>query len=468
MRIEDDPDIVAAFLKDESGLYGSALGVARPTCAKEVADFVMESFALRRKLLPVGAQTAVTGAAVPQGDVVLSMRGMAGVLDIDTKHRWADVLPGTLTFDMKQVIEAQELYYPPDPTSEHDCTIGGNVATNASGARSFRFGMTARWIEEIDVVTGTGDRMTFSRRHPDKDTAGYGPFLDPVSLFVGSEGTLGVITRIRLRLMTNPGPAAGFLVFFPSERDALDVAVGYRLGRLPGSPRCVEWFDAQACRLLTTHSRPPVVPVAAKAALYLELDVCGRTLDAVAEDLIPLHAHHVLWDATVPAWTTAEQAHMRDLRHHVPEALNHLAAQYHANGGLKVSTEFCVPAERLHEMLLFVRDTAAQSNVDSLVCYGHVGNAHPHIFMVGKDPGGVACCRELAHRWCRRAVEMGGTVAGEHGVGKTRRDFLRHVHSPAMIAAMREVKRVFDPGDVLSIGNLFPETPSMVPEFPRG
>ena len=466
MKPTSDREILESYEQDESGLRGRAAAVARPRDLQDIESFVTECAAAERRILPVGCQTATTGAAVPQDDVVLCLRKLTGVVDIDKDRCIVEVLPGTITMDLKDAVAGEGLYYPPDPTSEKESTIGGNVASNASGARTFRWGMTSDWLAGLEVVTGTGTVRRFFRRAADKNTAGYRPFHEPVDVFPGSEGTLGIITRIWCRLIPDPGPCAAFILFLPSLQDALEQAVAFRLAGRKGGPRCCELFDSRALDIIKNHECSPSIPAAAGAALYVEFDTDGEEIDRVIDRcLVPLRKSGIMLDDTIVAQTLAERQLIRELRHFVPESCNLEAKSFHANGGLKISTGFCVPAARLVEMMKFVDDTAREDKVDLLVAYGHVGNGHPHIFTRGRNPEEVAARKRLAHRWNVEAVRLGGTVSGEHGIGKTRRDFLRHMYSAETITAMRNLKRAFDPHDILAIGNIFPETESLVPEF---
>jgi FAD/FMN-containing dehydrogenase len=466
LRIITDRDVLPAYETDESGLHGHAAGLVRPSSAEEIVRLVRRCRKTGQRLLPVGRRTATTGAAVPQGDLVLSTEKMAGVLGIDRESGLVEVLPGTLTADLKRAVEAEGLYYPPDPTSENECTIGGNIATNASGARTFRWGMTRDWVDGLEVVLGTGERLVLRKSRPDKNTAGYVPFHDPVSLFSSSEGTLGVITRAWLRLIPDPGPFVAFLVFFPALSDAFDLAVAFRCHTVEGNPRCVELFDRAALDILSLHARPPTIPAGAQAALFLEFDTFGRPVDRIIDDeLGPLSRFHVMLDDTLVADCLRDRVWFRELRHSVPEWLNARARSFHHQGGLKVSTEFCVPPQHFHAIMGLVEKSAAEAGADTMVRYGHIGNSHPHICLLGRTPDDVARMKKLAHLWYVRTIELGGTVSGEHGIGKTRRDILRHQFSPTIIQAMRAVKQSLDPDDLFAIGNIYPETPAMVPEF---
>jgi FAD/FMN-containing dehydrogenase len=458
-----DPDITDSYRSDESGIFGTVAGVVRPRDLQDVVDLVADSARHGRKLLPVGCQTATTGAAVPQDDVVLDMRTLTGVVDIDEKKRIVEVLPGTITRELKDAVAAHGLFYPPDPTSEPECSIGGNVATNASGARSFRWGMTARWIEGLEVVTGTGEVHRFHRRSVDKNTAGYRPLLDPVELFIGCEGTLAVITRVWCRLTTDPGPAVSCIIFLETLDDALALTVAFRQRKLAAAPRCCDLLGKLALDLLANHDRPPSIPANASAALYVEFDAEEEIEDLLEHAIMPLAAYGVLVDDTVVAQTHAEREWLRELRHYIPAECNREANSYGATGGLKVSSEFCVPIARLQEMMQFVVKTAAEAGNPRMVLYGHIGNGHPHIFTFGRTREEVAERMALARVWYNKAVSLGGTVSGEHGIGKSRRPILDLMYPPQYISAMRALKSALDPSSILARGNIFPETESLVP-----
>jgi len=449
-----DPDVLSGFLQDESGLRGRADGVLRARTAEDVLEAIRECRADDRPLLPVGLQSATTGAAVPFGGLVLSTDAWADIDDIDREGRMAVVRPGLVTGDLKRAAAAEGLLFPPDPTSQDESTIGGNVASNASGARSFRYGVTGDWIAGVELLDGTGTTHRFMRGAVDKDTTGPRAFHDPVDLVVGSEGILGVVSRIWVRLAPDPGPFFGAFLWFPSLDDALRAAVEWRLGG-PPTPRCVELFDAAAMAYFETHPRPPSIPPEAGAMLFTEWDLGDRSLEAVLEDLLPSWtAKGALADDTIIGTTAAERDWLRDLRHHIPATNNARAAAHHGDGGLKVSTEFCVPPQRFLEVMAQVEKIRRDAKVEEMVRYGHVGNGHPHIFMYGRTPNEVAHRKRIAHRLCEVAVAAGGTVSGEHGIGKTRRDFLRYMMPPQLRRALAETKRAFDPDWILSPGNI--------------
>ncbi len=460
--------VLEGYRGDQAGLLGHLSHLARPTSAAEVQECIAWARAKGLDLLPVGLQSATTGAARPEGGAVLDLRGLAGVLDVDRAGRTAMVLPGTVTADLKAAVAAEGLLYPPDPTSEKESTLGGNVASNASGARSFRHGMTRDWVLGVEVADGAGNLRWHQRRAVDKNTFGPFAFHDPVDLFVGSEGILGVITKVQVRLLDAPPPFLGALLFFRDLQTALEAAVRLRQERdLPGapaSPGCVELLDRCALDLVATHPQAPSLPMTAQAALFTEWDAPDGDLLGRLEALLPrFEALGAVVDWTLPALTRRELELFRELRHHVPESCNALAVACRDQGGMKISTEFCVPPAGTLEMMRFVEETRRETGLHLMVRYGHIGNGHPHIFMYARETAEVGAIKAVAHRLCRRAVELGGTVAGEHGIGKSRRDFLGYMMPPELIEALAAVKRVLDPDWIFAPGNILP-----VPSGRRG
>jgi FAD/FMN-containing dehydrogenase len=456
--------VLESYRGDQAGVLGYLEALARPQSTAEIRDCIAWCRGKAMPLLPVGLQSATTGAARPEGGLVLDLRGLAGVLDLDRAGKTALVLPGTVTADLKAAVAAEGLLYPPDPTSEKECTVGGNVASNASGARSFRHGMTRDWIQGVEVADGAGNLRWYQRRAVDKNTFGPFAFHDPVDLFVGSEGILGVITKVQVRLLDAPPPFLGAMLFFRDLQGALEAAVTLRRQRdLPGAGAkagCVELLDRWALDLVAAHPQAPSLPREAQAALFTEWDAPEGDLLGTLEALLPaFEALGAVVDWTLPALTQKERELFRELRHHVPDTCNRMAVACRPQGGVKISTEFCVPPAQILEMMRFVEATRLETGLPCMVRYGHIGNGHPHIFMYAREAAEVPAVRAVAHRLCRRAVELGGTVAGEHGIGKSRRDFLGYMMTPELIDALAAVKRVLDPDWVLAPGNILAAPP---------
>ncbi|MEZ4242114.1 MAG: FAD-binding oxidoreductase, partial [Myxococcota bacterium] len=289
-RIVTDPSVLEGYLTDASNLHGRAEALVRPRDTAEVAAVVAHCQAQGIPLTPTAGRTSTTGGAVPQGGWLLSTEHLAAVLEIG--HDTATAEAGVMLGALQDQIEARGRFYPPDPTSRHECTLGASIVTNASGARSFRYGPTRRWVEALEVVLPTGEVAQVRRgdpvpadwpavRWPEpplKTAAGYSPAGTWLDLLVGSEGTLGVVTRATVRLTDLPPDVIGLVAFFADRAGAVRfAAVAREAARRdpsgPLSPRCLEYYD-RAC-LEVARDRLGWVPDGAGAALFCEQEVAG-------------------------------------------------------------------------------------------------------------------------------------------------------------------------------------------------
>ncbi|GAC1697346.1 MAG: hypothetical protein NVS9B3_15090 [Gemmatimonadaceae bacterium] len=242
---DGDVDVRRAFSADASGLALLPDSVARPTTLGEVADILRHATADRVPVTAAGGQTSTTGASVTDAGILLSLRGLDQIRDIDRAARTARIGPGALVGDLKRAAAAEGLLFAPDPTSEEESTIGGAIACNASGARSFRYGATRPHVRALTVMLADGRHVELQRPSLEKNTVGYALAQDPVDLFVGSEGTLGVIVEAEVALLPLPAHVLGLGIPFASERDALAFVAGARESE-GLRPQCLEYFDVQA------------------------------------------------------------------------------------------------------------------------------------------------------------------------------------------------------------------------------
>jgi FAD/FMN-containing dehydrogenase len=450
-----DPDILEGFRRDASGLVGQPEALVRPGSAAEVAEVLREAAARGAGVTPVGLHTSTTGASVAMQGWALSLEKLGRVLDLDRARMRVVAEPGVVLGDLKRAVEAEGLFYPPDPTSEAECTLGGTLATNASGARTLKYGPTRPWVEALQVVTADGQVREVGRVHSEKNTAGYFPFQQPVDLFVGSEGTLGVITRATLRLIPRP---AGFVSFFAFFRDtpAVVEAVARLRAQSDLLPRCLELMDAFAVEVVRRHATRFTVPEAARAILFFEEETGGEMSEArLGEWLAFLEGAGALAQDTVVALDVEAREDLRRLRHAIPETFNALADSFVPAGGRKVATDFAVPVAQLPGMVQRTLELVREWGVDLFTLYGHVGNGHPHLDLRARDAQELTRLRQLAHALCREAVRRGGTIAAEHGIGKIKREFLPDLYPPWVLDLMRTLKRELDPQAILGPGNIF-------------
>jgi FAD/FMN-containing dehydrogenase len=351
-------------------------------------------------------------------------------------------------------------FYAPDPT-EWGASIGGTIATNASGSRSFQYGDTRRHVRALHVVLASGELLPLRRGEkppfalpaiaaPDttKNTAGYflRPGMDYLDLFIGSEGTLGIVTRAELQLL--PAPASLFtgVVFFDSDEAALDAVDAWRS---VAALRMLEYLDEAA--LLLLKPRFSDIPAEAKAALLIEQEVAPG--EDVEEAWIErLEAANALLDASWFATSAADRERFRKFRHAVPEAVNDLIRR---NNLTKMGSDFAVPIVKNREMLRVYRETLNREFPGRYVIFGHIGDAHLHTNILPANDAEWLRSKELMVEFARRAVEMGGTVSAEHGLGKRKKEFLPLQFSQAEIAGMRGVKARLDPESLFGRGTLF-------------
>lgn len=461
MELSRDPDVRRAYAHDVSGLEMVADAVARPTTERDVLDVVAEAVATSTAVTPAGSQTSTTGASIADRGTLLSMRGLARILDIDVDHRVARVEPGVTIGTLNEELAPLGLRFAPDPTSENDATIGGAIACNASGARSLRYGATRSHVRAVRIVDGNGRLTDLRRPALEKNTVGFLPAQDPVDWIVGSEGTLGVVVSAELALVKRPARELGLAIPFTSERDALSFVIVAREqsdANLRVRAQCLEFFDGQALAIARTHIGQPNWMADGKAIVYLEQAFEDEgTVDAVLD----------LWLALAESFGASPEeisvyddvASLRDarrFRHAVPAYMNERGAARRAFGGRKVSTDWAVPFRRLPDALDAARRIADAHHVAPPVTYGHAGNGHPHQNFIAGDADELARIDAVVKETIREALALGGTVAAEHGLGKLKRHWLDVQLSPVQRDVMRAFKATLDPLGLFAPGNVFP------------
>jgi len=410
-----------------------------------------------------GAGTGITGARVPFGGWVLSLERLNG---LEVGPGYAIAGAGVLLRDVHAAAARSGQFYPPDPT-ETSSAIGGNVATNASGSRSFRYGSTRRWIERLRVVlaggrmldVGRGDAIDFDACPQGaqiplpavtKNTAGYllAPGMDWIDLFVGSEGTLGVVTEARLRLLPAPQAIIAGVVFFPGDGSTLDAVDAWR-----GVPnlRMLEYFDQPSLALL--RARFPEVPAGAEAALLVEQELASADDPEIDAWLDRVEQAGAFGEESWFALSDSDRERFRRFRHALPELVNDTVRR---RGVLKMNTDYAVPVARNREMLAYFRRRLEQEFPGRYVIFGHIGDAHVHVNLFS-DAAHPRHASHLLFEFASQAVALGGTVSAEHGLGKRKAHLLKLQYSPEQLKAMRAVKHRLDPQNILGRGTLWRE-----------
>jgi FAD/FMN-containing dehydrogenase len=451
-RPSSDPSVREAYGADASGLHLVPDLVVRPESAEEVIEVMRRATAERTPVTPAGAQTSTTGASIVDHGILLSLRGLARISDIDAEMRTVWVQPGALVGEVKRAAAAADLLFAPDPTSEEESTVGGAIACNASGARTFKYGATRKYVTAIKVVLASGELMEFRRSNLEKNTVGYAFAHDPIDWFIGSEGTLGVIVEAELQLLPLPRQVVGLAIFFGNERAALEFVVGARES-LDVAPRCIEYFDDKAVAIARASAHGGALPRDATAMVYVEEEV-SRDLESTLERWVKIIGDETVDFEPIVFEGEARLREARQLRHSVPSTMNERASAHRRSGGRKVSTDWAVPYRKLGEAVVIARAFAAEKAIEQAVIYGHAGNGHPHQNFIASDPGELATIEGVVERTLREVIRLGGTVAAEHGIGKIKRKWLGLQMNPIQIAMMTAVKRELDPFGLLAPGNI--------------
>ena len=451
--VSRDEGVRQAYSADASGLVLVPDGVARATSAEEVAALLAESSAAGTPVTAAGGQTSTTAASISDRGILLSLRAMQRVIEIDPVARTARVEPGVLVGDLKRACAAHELLFAPDPTSEEECTIGGAVACNASGARSFRYGAMRPHVRGLRVALADGSIADLRRTALEKNTVGYALAHDPVDWFIGSEGTLGVVVEIEVALLPLPAQVVGLAIPFAAELDAFRFIVAARENGVV-SPRCIEFFDVLALAIARAAEESAGWASGAAAFVYVE-EVPPNGSDPALDEWLALAEAHgaIVDDVRVYEGETALRE-ARRVRHAVPAHMNERGSARRAHGGRKVSTDWAVPYQHLARAIGRARALADEAGIEQAVIYGHAGNGHPHQNFIADDTDALERIEAVVEATLREVIALGGTVAAEHGIGKIKRKWLPLQMSPLQLRTMRAVKRELDPAGILAPGNV--------------
>ena len=456
-----DPEVLEGYRRDASPYVGSPEGLIRPSDAQEAAWWLGEATRRGVAVTPCGLRSSTTGSGLAARGWAMSCERIKPAVEIDQERRIAVVGAGSVLRDFKDEVESRGLFYPPDPTSERECTLGGTVACDASGARSYRYGATHRWVRGVEVALLDGSVRWFRKRSVNKDAAGYAGLRDLVSIFCGSEGTLGFITRVEVDLLVRPEEFLGALAFFVSVDDALSfVAAARNEHRLNEGvrPRCLELLDQTCLSIMREQESGVVLPAGAQAAVFFEEEHLSGGEGGVVERWWSLleRSPGALADDTVVATDRIRQDELRMLRHAVPATLNEEGSRYMATGGKKVSTDWAVPAEQLPAFMKRADSWLREAGIERVARFGHVGNGHPHYNLLLRDAEEVQRAEVVVARMCKEACALGGTITAEHGVGKVKRPYLKDRFGDLELASMHAIKKLLDPSLLLAPENLFP------------
>jgi glycolate oxidase len=390
-----------------------------------------------------GAGTGFTGGAVPtHGGIVVSMERFNRILEIDETNLLAVVEPYVITGELQRAVEAVGLFYPPDPASLDMSSIGGNVAECAGGPRAFKYGTTKRYVLGLEAVLPTGEIIETGSKAV-KDVVGY----DLTQLLVGSEGTLGVITRITLRLIPKPPARATLLALFADIQAAVDAVT--ELIRRRVVPASVELIDADSLAAVRAHMGQEIVPSGTGAVLVVEADGMPAAVDEEIDRVADACRH-------VGAMRVSLAASEED-RERLWNVRRLLSASLKATGLRKINHDVVVPRGRVPDLFGAIQDLKADFGL-RIAAFGHAGdgNIHVNLMVDQSDPEELARAKQAERILFERVVALEGSISGEHGIGFAKAAYIGLELSPEEIALMKRVKAAFDPNGILNPGKIFP------------
>jgi glycolate oxidase len=436
--IQTDPDVVAAYSQDRAIFEraGTADVLVMPRSTHEVVAALQAAAAAGAPVVTRGAGTGLCGGAnASDGCVILSLHRMNQVLHIDVANRMARVQPGVLNGDLKRAVAEHGLFYPPDPASYEISSIGGNVATNAGGLCCVRYGVTRDYVMGLEVVLANGDVIR-TGRHTIKSTVG----LDLTGVFVGSEGLLGVITEVTVKLIPQPAPPCTAVAYFPELPPAGDAIL--QIFREGFEPSLMEIVDRACLRQVNAVYG---MGLDTDAACLLLIQSSGDRAEWAIERMAELCVQHGATEVHHVA-DPAEGDMFVEVRRRVWPAFERL-------GKAMLPEDVGVPRERLAELLAGIVDIGERHRV-ALPTIGHAGdgNMHPMLVFDGNDPDEVARVQVAFAEIVALALSLGGTIAAEHGVGTLKRRFVEQEIEPVHLSWQHRVKATFDPTGMLNPG----------------
>lgn len=490
MIIKTDQDLIKPYLKDASNYEGYAEIVFIPETIEEIEEAYQACLRNHQKVTISGAGTGLTGGKVPEGGAIISMEKLNKVVGLDLQLKTIKVQPGMTLIELEQFLSDYNLFYPPNPT-ENNSTIGGNIATNASGARTFKYGATRDFVQSLDLILGDGENLELKRGEviadgyffklksnsgksysieftdinmPDtKNASGYylKANMDAIDLFIGSESSLAITKLAELKLLDQPQNILGGVIFFDNINNLSDLVVSVRdLSKIANqkhysetktiSARLIEYFDSKSLQLLKPFY--PQIPENAISAIWFEQEYVKENEDDILNEWYKLIQNYTLLsEFTWIALSDNEHKKLAEFRHRLPLAVNDIVAQ---RGLLKIGTDTAVPDNYLKEYIFYINDILSKSGIEYAI-WGHIGNNHLHSNLFPASDVELTLAMEIYNTIVDFSLEKGGTVSAEHGIGKLKKKYFYKMYTPEAIETMRKIRSMFNPYQLLGAGNIF-------------
>ncbi|MBS3779600.1 MAG: FAD-binding protein [Desulfovermiculus sp.] len=414
--------------------------VVFPRTVSQIAQVMRLANEHKVNVVPRGAGSGMTGGSLPEsGGIVLVLTQFDRILEIDTENLVAVVEPGVVTTQVHKAVESQGLFYPPDPASMNFSTIGGNIAENSGGMRAVKYGTTKEYVLGLEVVLPNGDIIHTGSKCV-KDVVGY----NLTQLVVGSEGTLGVVTKAILKLLPLPAAKKTLTATFPSILDAGKTVS--EIIRRKIIPTTMEFLDRQAIWCVDQYLQ---IGLAEGAGAFMLIEVDGDE-DEVEGKILKVRevcAANKALEIQV-ASTAREQDQLWRMRRSVSASLAHLKPE------AKINEDIVVPRAKIPEIIEFIESVGARHEVQ-IVNFGHAGDGNIHLNVL-PHKGQLEVAHQAVDEIFDKTIELGGRISGEHGIGTSKRDYIHKNLKPEAIAAMQAIKKAWDPNNILNPGKIFP------------
>jgi glycolate oxidase len=419
--------------------------VLKPKSTEEVAAIMQLCNTHKIPVTPRGAGTGLSGGALPHlGGVLLSTERLNKIIQIDERNLQVITEPGVITEELQNAVKEKGLFYPPDPSSRGSCFIGGNISENSGGPKAVKYGVVKDYVLNLEVVLPSGE-VIWTGANVLKNSTGY----NLTQLLVGSEGTLGVVTKIVLKLIPHPKFDLLMLVPFASlDNASAAVSAIFRAGFVPSA---LELVEIDALKIVSKMVDSTAVPVNDSIAAHLIIEVDGNNMDvlmsemeAIAELLTQFDAGEVFF-----ADDAQQKAELWKLRRRVAEAVK--------TSGYTIEEDTVVPRAELPALIKGVKELGKQYGFHA-VCYGHAGDGNLHIRInhpTIKNSHGSEEMTTALKALFELVKNLGGTISGEHGIGLIQKPYMHTVFKKANLHLMREIKKAFDPNNILNAGKIF-------------
>ena len=485
------------LLSDESKMIGKADFVTFPKSSNQIIEIIHFAQKNNQKIRIQGSLTGITAGAVPDGEIILNLSKMKNTGSIillekfiEKKTAYIESESGTTLAELKEKLKNTPYFLPLDPT-ETSASVGGIVSCNASGALTYKYGSARNWIKSILIALSSGDLLKLERGKnfasdrklyletlsgkkieinlpcikevSVKSSAGYSIHenMDIIDLFIGMEGTLGVIIKTEFYLMQKP-KICGITIFFKDSENPIDFVINLKKNhKMPIA--AIEFFDENSLTLFRTMKDNrnifPSIPTPSpdfKSAVYVELHFNNNEDIEMDDFLAFLEDFQINLDNTWCAFEQKELDLAKSFRHAFPELVNMKIAEMKRKNPeiTKLGTDMSVPDQYLKDIFDLYKSDLEKSNLDYII-FGHIGNNHLHVNIIPKNQNDYIKGKEIYKKWAKFVVQIGGSVSAEHGIGKLKRDFLKIMFSANEIESMKELKKTFDKLETFNKGNIF-------------